>query len=452
MLIELLREAAAEVPEQPVVLTRDGALTYAECLARSEALAAGIAAGGIDRFAALVDDVDDLLGLMCGSSAVASECCCYPAHVDEQGAAALASSFGHRTIVTRRPLHIDGADVVEPDALLSSPGATREAPGRAPVLILTTGTTGEPKGARHDWARLVASVRHRTKRPGTRWFLGYDLNQFAGVQLLLHVLATHGTLVVGPSRQPRDAPPVMRDLGVTHASATPTFWRFLAASIDEETARSIPLQQITLGGEATPAPLLEDLHRLFPEARLSQVYASTEFGSSVSVRDGENGLPVSVLERGDDADVQMRIDDGELWVRSRIGMLGYHGDPDADDGWRPTGDLVELDGDRVRFVGRTSDRINVGGVKVHPLPVEEAVCAVPGVDVARAYGRANPITGQILALDVVARPGVDVEDLEREIRAACGSLPPAGQPRLIRFVDDLAVKGGKIVRRGEEAR
>jgi acyl-coenzyme A synthetase/AMP-(fatty) acid ligase len=111
---------------------------------------------------------------------------------------------------------------------------------------------------------------------------------------------------------------------------------------------------------------------------------------------------------------------------------------------------VVREGDRIRFVGRTSDRINVGGVKVHPLPVEEAVGAVAGVQVARAYGRPNPVTGQILALDVVPRPGVDTEVLEDEIRAACEALPPAGQPRLIRFVDDLAVSGGKIVRRVED--
>jgi acyl-CoA synthetase (AMP-forming)/AMP-acid ligase II len=455
MLIELLRTAAAAVPGQPAVVTVDRSVTYADLLARAEALGAGLAAKGIERFAAVLDDPADVLVAMAGSSAVSSESCCYPVHLDADGIAALARSFDHDVIVTRRDLTLDGCTTCSPDDLTGTPAPDLAPPERSPVLILTTGTTGEPKGARHDWARLVAAVRNRRVQPGSRWFLGYDLNQFAGVQLLLHVVATQGTLVASPTRSPREAPAFMRDLGVTHASATPTFWRFLAASIDEETARALPLVQITLGGEATPAPLLGELRRLFPDARVSQVYASTEFGSSVSVRDGDNGLPLSVLERGDDADVQLRIQDGELWVRSRIGMLGYHGDEGGDagagdDGWRPTGDLVEVEGDRIRFVGRTSDRINVGGVKVHPLPVEEAVGAVAGVQVARAYGKPNPITGQILALDVVARPGVDTEALEEEIRAACEVLPPAGRPRLIRFVDDLEVRGGKIARRSEE--
>ena len=76
----------------------------------------------------------------------------------------------------------------------------------------------------------------------------------------------------------------------------------------------------------------------------------------------------------------MKIVDGELWVRSRIGMLGYYGDDPVDpDGWRPTGDLVEIVDGRVVFRGRRSEIINVGGTKVHPLPIEERIGAVPGV-------------------------------------------------------------------------
>jgi acyl-CoA synthetase (AMP-forming)/AMP-acid ligase II len=164
------------------------------------------------------------------------------------------------------------------------------------------------------------------------------------------------------------------------------------------------------------------------------------------VRDGRNGLPASVLERGEDAPVQFRVVDGELHTKSRVGMLGYYGEPDVDDVWRPTGDLVEVRGDRIHFVGRTSEVINVGGVKVHPLPVEDVVSAVEGVELAHVYGRANPVSGEIVAVDVVARPGADEESLEDAIRAACAALPQAARPRRIRFVDDV-VRQQKIDRR-----
>jgi acyl-CoA synthetase (AMP-forming)/AMP-acid ligase II len=166
------------------------------------------------------------------------------------------------------------------------------------------------------------------------------------------------------------------------------------------------------------------------------------------MRDRRAGLSAEVLDRGDDADVAMKIVDGELWIRSRTGMLGYYGEPPVDpDAWRPTGDLVELDGDRIHFLGRSSEIINVGGVKVHPLTIEERVSAVDGVGVARVFGRPNPMTGQIVALEVVAVPDADRTVVEAAIRQACADLPSASRPRSIRFVDQVAMAGSKIVRR-----
>jgi acyl-coenzyme A synthetase/AMP-(fatty) acid ligase len=435
-LFELLSGAAAEVPRQSVVLTPETALSYADCLARAERVATGLSARSIDRFAARVDDVADLVALLCASSLCGSEACVYPAALRAAEVDELAAQFEHHAVITD--------DVVEELAAVDAPPA---APAAAePVLILTTGTTGSLKGVRHDWRRMVAAVRHRDARPGARWLLAYNLNQFAGIQILLHVLASRATLVSGSTRDPRDAIAAMRDLGVTHVSATPTFWRLVLARLDPDAARALPIEQVTLGGEAVPSPLLEGLKERFPRARISQIYGATEFGTGVSVRDGRPGLPLSVLERPDDADVRFRIVDGELYVRSRVGMRGYHGADDEGGGWRPTGDLVEVRGDRIHFVGRASEIINVGGVKVHPLPVEHVVTRVPGVEAARAYGRANPVAGQIVALDVVARDDVDTDELAGAIRAACEELPPAARPRRIRFVDELEVRQNKLAR------
>jgi acyl-coenzyme A synthetase/AMP-(fatty) acid ligase len=65
---------------------------------------------------------------------------------------------------------------------------------------------------------------------------------------------------------------------------------------------------------------------------------------------------------------------------------------------------------------------------------------------ASVYGRANPITGQIVAVDVLAAPEVDRALLEQRIRAACQRLPAAARPRRIRFVDKLDIRGSKLIR------
>jgi acyl-CoA synthetase (AMP-forming)/AMP-acid ligase II len=447
VLIELLREGAAGAPDRPMVVSGDGSVSYASCLARSERLAAGLRARSVTRFAAVVSGAADVVALLCASSATGSEACLYPPGLDAPAITAQATRFDHRVVIADRSLSLPAPAVVPIDELEADAdtGTVGPPPASAPVLILTTGTTGQPKGARHDWARLVAAARAVDARPGTRWLLTYGLHQFAGIQLVLHALAHATTLVVPPSPRPRDVIATIRAQRVTHVSATPTFWRLLVGALDSTSARQLPLEQLTLGGEPVPGPLLAALASRFPDARVSQVYASTEFGTAVSVRDGLAGLPLSVLERSD-APVLLRVVDGELQARSSVGMLGFHGEGDVDDGWRPTGDLVEVRDGRIHFVGRASETINVGGVKVHPLPVEEVVAAVDGVALAHAYGRPNPVTGEIVVVDVVARPDADRADLEDRIRDACRSLPAAAQPRRVRFVDEIEQRGHKIAR------
>ena len=446
MLIELVQRAAAEAPRRPVVMFGNAALTYLDCLERAERVAEGLRERQIERFGCALSSAADAVVALVAGSAIGSEACLYPPDSRGLEIARLASRFGHEVVVADSTDGVVDPKVVGIADLAASTRTRSKPPARCPVMILTTGTTGEQKGARHDWARLLKSVRRPDERAGTRWLLAYNLNQFAGIQMLLHVLASRGTLIEPVSRQAEDAIEAMRKHGVTHVSATPTFWRLLAGRLASSGVGDFSLQQITLGGEAAPESLIERLRTLFPSARISHVYAGTEFGSAVSVRDGRSGLPLSVLERGDDANVQLRIVDGELQVRSHVGMLGYHeAEPNAD-GWLPTGDIVEIRDGRIHFVGRRTEIINVGGAKVHPLPVEDLICSVKGVQLAAVYGRSNPVTGQIVAADVVANPDAEPALLELRIREACEALPPAGRPRRIRLVSELDMRGNKLRR------
>jgi acyl-CoA synthetase (AMP-forming)/AMP-acid ligase II len=446
VLIELVRRGARETPEQPAIISPPGTTSYGECLVRAEAIARGLAERGIDRFGCVLEDPADGLAAVAGSSAAGSEACLYPPGLDRAELTAVASRFGHEVVVADRDVDLDGPAVVTPAELERAEGPPPSPPQRAPVLILTTGTTGEQKGARHDWSRLIGAVRRRDETPGTRWLLAYNLNQFAGMQMLVHALANRGTLVAPASRRADAVIDAIRGHDVTHVSATPTLWRLLAGRLDPDSAAELPLRQITLGGEAASQDLIDQLQRLFPQARIAHVFAGTEFGSVISVNDGRAGLPLSVLDRGEGSDAQFKVVDGELHIRSRHGMLGYYERGDDPGEWRPTGDLVEIEGDRLHFVGRTSEIINVGGAKVHPLPVEELVCTVEGVELAAVYGRPNPVTGQIVAVDVVAAPDADDAQLPRRIHEACRRLPAAARPRSIRLVPQLDIRGSKVLR------
>jgi acyl-coenzyme A synthetase/AMP-(fatty) acid ligase len=401
-----------------------------------------------------------VIRLLAGSALAGAEACQYQPDTDAAEFAEHARGLDHTVVVTRRDDLAGAFEIIRPEALVGDPpdDPLVADPARdQPLMIRTTGTTGLPKAARHDWRVLGRTVSDVRPMPKQRWLLAYGPQQFAGVQVLLHAVASQATLVAPFPRQPKDGLQAMLDQGVTSVSATPTFWRFLLAEARSRKVTLPPLEQITLGGEASPGDLLDEIRTLFPEAKVSQVYASTEFGSIASVRDGKPGIAVASLNSEANPTSNIKVDDGELWVRAAAGMLGYAGDAalsavseaDENDGWRRTGDLVEIVDDRVLFRGRKSEVINVGGVKVHPLPVEERITALDAVALARVYGRPNKLTGAIVAVEVVPVGGVegaDADAIRAEITAAVADLPRAWHPRNVTLVDAIETRGGKTIR------
>jgi acyl-coenzyme A synthetase/AMP-(fatty) acid ligase len=200
---------------------------------------------------------------------------------------------------------------------------------------------------------------------------------------------------------------------------------------------AIPLRQITIGGEPVDQPLLDLLAQVYPEARITHIYATTETGRCIAVSDGRAGFPAACLDA--DASVEMTMDDSELLVR-RAGRAE----------WTRTGDLVRLEGDRVLFDGRADDVLNVGGQKVAPVQVENVIRQLPGVADVRVYGRRSSLAGQIVACEIVPAPGTDPDALRSAVDAwARSNLPPAQQPRIVDIVDSLGMSpAGKIIRPG----
>lgn len=449
-MIELLHRSAQDDPDGIALRAGDRLVTYGRLLGQALAAADALRVRGVRRAAVLDDDPAAVVAVLAAASLIGVETCVYPAAATREAVADLLARFDHDVLLTRRAELADLPASTATDELFAAaadtvPATLPQLPSHRPLLVLTTGTTGHPRAARHDWGRLLPAVARVVRTPDQRWLLAYGLNQFGGLQIVLHVLAAGATLVVPAALRPREGLDAMRAQGVTHASGTPTFWRFVLAELSADGGAVPSLRQVTLGGEAVPPALLERLRAVFPDARVSQIYGATEFGRNVTVRDGVFGLPVSMLD--ETADVALRVVDGQLWVRSRSSMLGYYGEEPIDpDAWRPTGDLVEVVGDRILFRGRASEIINVGGVKVHPAPIEERIGGLPGVAVARVFGRRNPMVGAIVAAEIVPAAGVDTDELDAQIRAACADLPPAHRPRRITFVETIATTGGKISR------
>jgi len=365
-----------------------------------------------------------------------------PAEADQQ----LVQSFQLDALVT------PSDDNAQPVTVETYRQPTGQADGG--VTILTSGTTGTPKAARYDWPRLMRPVR-TGDADAPRWLLTYAPHLYAGVQVALQCLGSCGTLVAPPpGQQPSELARWMIDHRVQFASATPSYWRRLLMAVPADTLRHAPVVQITLGGEVVDQHVLTALTNRFPAARIVHIYATTELGRCLSVTDGLAGFPTRFLAAISPDGVELRIDEDELLVRSANAMLAY--DPRTQaaaataGAWFRTGDLVEQRGDRVYFVGRRSDMINVGGNKVAPLAVEQVVRQVPGVAEVRVFGRASSLVGQLVACQVVPAAGQDAEALQQQIAEHCAKQLAAHQrPRLIDVVERIELTSAGKTKRSE---
>lgn len=288
------------------------------------------------------------------------------------------------------------------------------------VRVATSGTTGPPKFQEHDLAAAFAK-----KRPGVQrenWLLTYAPYRWAGLSVMLHCLRSGCILSVPAQLDPWQIVEEGVRSRVTHVGLTPSLFRKLLIMAGPIRLSEMPLQQVTFGGEAAGEQTLDTARRVWPLARVTQVYASTELGDVLSVSDGLAGVPARKLERPGFA----FSPEGELVV-----------------GAYATGDIWRKEGERYYFLGRVQEVINVGGHKVSPLEVEEAALRLPGVSEARAYGAPSPLLGQLVALEYRG----EAEEVEVR-RGLAGSLAKVARPAVVRRVEEImltaAMKTGRV--------
>ena len=319
-------------------------------------------------------------------------------------------------------------------------------------ILLTSGTTGDPKMVVHTLATLTGAIAPAAPGPVQNWATFYDIRRYGGLQIFLRAIAGRGSLTLrGAGETVEDFLIRAGEAKVTHISGTPSHWRLVLMNA---AARRIDPDYVRLSGEIADSAALNALIALYPRARVAHAYASTEAGVGFEVDDGLPGFPASYL--GEERNgVALKIVDGALAIRSSRAALRYLADnsPALHDrhGFVDTGDMIEIRGGRCHFVGRRGGIINVGGAKVNPEEVEAVINLHAGVHSSLVKARRNPITGALVAADVVLNEGVaEAASLKDEIIAACArELAPHKVPALVRFVPSLEVTaGGKLARNG----
>lgn len=311
--------------------------------------------------------------------------------------------------------------------------------GRSGLVLFSSGSTGVPKAMVHDLDRLVDQFHGRSEKDLT--FIAMLLfDHIGGVNTLLNSLTTGACLVLPESRQPERIAELVEKHRIRVLPTTPTFLNLLLLSGVHRERDLSSLRMVTYGTEKMPPALLEKLHQAFPRVRFMQTFGTSETGIAKTSSKSSS----STLMKIDDENLQYKIVDGELFLKSATQVLGYLNQPMdnfTEDGWFRTGDrAVETEDGYVQILGRINKLINVGGEKVFPEEVENALLEVSGVDDATVYGEPNPIMGQMVCAKIVSTPGVDQADLKARIKAHCRErLERYKIPARIAFVDKLDV-------------
>lgn len=307
--------------------------------------------------------------------------------------------------------------------------------GEAGLVLFSSGTTGAPKAILHAAGHFLA--RYATPRPAMRTLAFLLFDHIGGLNTLFHMLYNQGQVVVPRTLAVQDVLADLREFAIELLPATPTFLRLLLLNGLPHAGELPDLRLITYGTERMDQPTLDALCAALPATDFRQTYGMSELGILRVVSRARNSLWMRVGGEG----VLTRVEEGVLHIRAEHRMLGYLNAPCpfAASGWFRTGDLAETDGPWLRITGRCDDVITVGGLKVLPAEVERACLRFPGVQLAKAVGGANPLTGQHVELicQFDESHAGDAEQKKRTLRELkrhlAANLPAHAVPMRIRL-------------------
>jgi len=335
------------------------------------------------------------------------------------------------------------------------------------VILYTSGTTGQPKGAELTNANLLRNVEVSA---GDLVQATADDMVFGGLPLF-HVfgqtcglntaVAVGATLTLLPRFDPSKALEVLVRDRVTIFQGVPTMYVAMVNHPDRANYDLSALRICVSGGAAMPVEVMTAFEKEFgcvvlEGYGLSETSPAASFNLPDKRRPGSIGTPIT--------GVDFRVVDvqgnevptgevGEIAIRGHNVMKGYWNKPEQTaaaikDGWFHSGDLGRKDEDGFYYiVDRKKDMIIRGGYNVYPREIEEVLYEHPAVAEAAVVGVPHAELGEEVAAAVAVKPGstATAEELRDYVK---GQVAAYKYPRIVRILDALP-KGptGKILKR-----
>ncbi|MFC5749839.1 class I adenylate-forming enzyme family protein [Actinomadura rugatobispora] len=452
LLHEAFLAAAARHPGR-VAASRGGeSVTYAQVAEAVERCARALAAAGVRRSDRVVwrgETHLDLVPLFFATAALGAVFAPMSPKLTGDEARAVLDLADPRLVISGEGYDGDLrlADVTRSPAASGIDRAGRAGPRETDghVMYFTSGTTGLPKAIvlshRTTMIRALSALSDFPTGPLVSMF---PLFHMAGWSSAIGPWLCGDEVVLADGGGAEDLVRAIERRRAHSFYAIPAVWRRIL-DLDLTGFELGSLRRADTGTSATTPELLAGIHAALPRTTTTITYGSTEAAGvcrlpfeDVRRKPGSVGPPVP--------GVRVRVEDGELWVRSPFLFDGYHRDERATraalvDGWYRTGELAEIDGEGyISIVGRVSDMIRSGGESIAPAEVDGVIATHPAVLDAAVAGVPHDDWGEIVTAFVVPRPGASLSLPELQ-RHCDGRLARFKVPRRLVVVDAIPRTG-----------
>ena len=283
------------------------------------------------------------------------------------------------------------------------------------LILFSSGSTGKPKAMIHNLDTLIDSFKDKKEKSMNMLvFLMFD--HIGGLNTVFNALCMGACLIIPKIKDAKTICELIEKYKIMVLPSSPTFLNLILISEEYKNYDLSSLRMITYGTETMPQSLLLKLKDVFPKVKFLQTFGTSETGISTTSSKSSNSLFMKL----EDINGEYKIVENELWLRSKTQVLGYLNasmDSFTSDGWFKTGDLVEVDGEYIKIIGRAKEVINVGGQKVLPAEVESIILEMEEISDCMVYGEQNAITGQTVVCDVVLNQ--EIENIKKRVRVFC---------------------------------
>lgn len=304
------------------------------------------------------------------------------------------------------------------------------------IYIYTSGTTGIPKKVSHSYKSLTRAIRKDSKHKDDVWGFAYNPTHMAGLQVFFQAFINQNPLINIFNKPREEILDTIDNNKITHISATPSFFRSLLPF----EKKLLSVKQLTSGGERFDSDLRLRLGKIFPNAKFTNIYASTEAGTLFTTKDDE------VFVARDSIREFIKIHNNELFIHKS--MLGKSDSFELIGNWYPTGDMIKIVNEKpfsFIFQNRKSEIIDVRGFQINPYEIEECLNSHSQINNSIVYEQTDSTNRNTLCADIqVTNHCLTLKEIRKYL---LNRLQPYKIPRIINIVDKISTtRTGKIKR------